>query len=1112
MAFIHLDTYSAYSLLESTVMPEELVLEAKKRGYKAVALADKNVLYGVIPFYKACLKHGMKPVIGLTVDVLSEAGEVHPFILFAKTYIGYQNLMKISSAIQTKSPKGIPIKWFAHYRQDLFAVAPAEKGEIDQLLLDGQWERAVTTAKEYKTFFEEGSFFLSIGAEIDREKKQLTDSVLQLSKETGIPIVPVTSVRFLNAEDHFAWKCLLAIKANVPIDQIETDPKAKEFYLKSEKEINVLFQSYPFVVQNLERMVSECDVHFSFHQRLLPKYPVRDVRSDEYLKALCEKGLQERVAEPSDSYWKRLAYELDVINRMGYSDYFLIVWDFVRYAKENGMIVGPGRGSAAGSLVAFVLGITDVDPLKYELLFERFLNPERVTMPDIDIDFPDHRRDEVIRYVVKKYGENCVAQIITFGTFAAKAALRDVARMFGLSNQELGQLSKAIPSKLGITLDEALKESPSLQKFVQHERYKQIYQIAKKIEGLPRHTSTHAAGVIISDRSLIDTVPLQKGSSDTLLTQYPMGVLEELGLLKMDFLGLRNLSLMEHILQNIKKTTGKRIRLKDIPFDDHKTFLLLQEGKTTGVFQLESEGMRNVLKKLKPNEFEDIVAVNALYRPGPMSNIPVYIDRKHGKEQVAYPHPNLEPILKKTYGVIVYQEQIMQVASKFAGFTLGEADLLRRAVSKKKREILDHERNHFVSGAKQNGYSEKVANDLYDIIVHFADYGFNRSHAVAYSMIAFQLAYLKAHYPLHFMAALLTSVIGNEEKIAEYIVELKQFGYSVKGPSINRSEYRFLVENDGIRLSLAAIKGVGIQALREIMRARKERSFRDLFDFCLRVSLKTVNRKTMEHLIYAGAFDEFQQDRAVLLASLDAAIEHAHLMKPEDGQIQFLSDDGLDFQPKYTKVDPIPTHLKLKYEQEVLGLFISEHPVSMYRNVFYRYRCKKLAELQFQERKNTVLVYVSDVHKLRTKKGEAMAFLQVSDETGDLQAVAFPNVYRKYSNLFQNGQVLLVFGILESRNDKRQLIIRDVQSAETLQQKLKDARLFIRIVEEEGEREKLFDLKKILKHHRGKTPVILFYARERRTVQLSEQYWIDLGSEGIAKLKRLFGDDNVIVQ
>ncbi|WAA11670.1 DNA polymerase III subunit alpha [Fervidibacillus halotolerans] len=1108
MTFIHLDTFSAYSLLESMIMPDELVQEAKKRGYRTVALADKNVLYGVIPFYKACLKHNVKPIIGLNVDVLTESGEAHPFILIAKTYLGYQNLIKISSAIQTKSLAGIPLNWLVRLRKDLFVISFFGLGEIDELLLEGEMESALEKAKEYQTLFDENAFFLSIRPNTDEGKKGLIDQILQISIDTGIPVVPVEPVRFLNKDDYYAWKCLLAIKKNIPIGDIQTEPHSKEYYLKSEREMKSLLQTYPEVLKNLENMVDQCEVRFSFHQRFIPKYPVPYGSSDEYLKELCEKGLRGRIADPQDVYWKRLSYELDVIKRMNFSDYFLIVWDFVRYAKEKGIIVGPGRGSAAGSLVAFVLGITDVDPIKYDLLFERFLNPERVSMPDIDIDFPDHRRDEIIRYVVQKYGENQVAQIITFGTFAAKAALRDVARMFQFSNQELGQLSKAVPSKLGITLDEALKESPALQKLVQHDKYRQIFQIAKKIEGLPRHTSTHAAGVIISDRSLLDIVPLQKGSTDTLLTQYPMGVLEELGLLKMDFLGLRNLSLMEHILKDIEKTKGKTIRLKDIPFDDQQTFLLLQEGKTTGVFQLESEGMRNVLKKLKPSEFEDIVAVNALYRPGPMSNIPLYIDRKHGRERVVYPHPDLENILKKTYGVIVYQEQIMQVASKFAGFTLGEADLLRRAVSKKKRDILDHERKHFVQGALRSGYSEKVANELYDIIVHFADYGFNRSHAVAYSMISYQLAYLKAHYPLHFMAALLTSVIGNEEKIAEYIMELKQFGYAVKGPSINRSQYRFFVDHDGIRFSLAAIKGVGMQALKEIIRARKEGPFRDLFDFCLRVSLKTVNRKTMEHLIYAGAFDEFQQDRAVLLASLDAAIEHARLMKPEDRQMHLMGDGLLDFQPKYVQKEPIPIHDKLKYEKEVLGLFVSEHPVSIYRNVYYYERCKHLAELLLHERNCKVLVYISHVHKIRTKRGEAMAFLHISDESGDLQAVAFPEVYRKISGYVKNDEILLLVGYLDKRNGERQFIIQDANLAEEMQQRVKDLRLFIRVVQDE-KHEKLLQLKKILKQYQGKTPVILFYERGRRTVQLPDEYWIDLRSEGVMKIKRLFGDKNV---
>ncbi|MFL6555157.1 MAG: DNA polymerase III subunit alpha, partial [Bacillus sp. (in: firmicutes)] len=582
--------------------------------------------------------------------------------------------------------------------------------------------------------------------------------------------------------------------------------------------------------------------------------------------------LSERFSAPSQEYFDRLSYELSVIKRMEFSNYFLIVWDFMRYARAQGILTGPGRGSAAGSLVAYVLYITDVDPLQHNLLFERFLNPERISMPDIDIDFPDHRRDEVINYVANKYGELHVAQIVTFGTLAAKAALRDVGKVFGLNSKELEHLSRMIPPRLGISLQGAYKESEALRRFINETPMNlRLFETALKLEGLPRHTSTHAAGVVISEKQLIDLIPIQRGSTNVYLTQFSMEYLEEIGLLKMDFLGLRNLTLIDSILSSIYRKTGKKINISSIPLEDSLTFDLLAKGETTGIFQLESEGMRKVLIRLKPSRFEDIVAVNALYRPGPMENIPLFIDRKHGVEAVVYPHPDLQPILENTYGVIVYQEQIMQIASKMAGFSLGEADLLRRAVGKKKKDILDKERNHFVQGALKKGYNQSLANEIYDLIVRFANYGFNRSHAVAYSMITYQLAFLKANYPVYFMAGLLTSAIGNDTKIAQYIMETKQKGINVLPPSINHSSYSFQVEQDGIRYSLAAIRSVGAAALKEIFQARKRKKFADLFDLCIRVSTKAINRKTLEFLVHSGCFDEFGEDRAVLLASLDVA-------------------------------------------------------------------------------------------------------------------------------------------------------------------------------------------------------------------------------------------------
>jgi len=1113
LSVVHLHTYSAYSLLSSTILPEELAKEAKQKGFKAIAITDRNVLYGVIPFYKACLKEGIQPIIGLTADILVEEGseKSYPFILIAKNNQGFQNLIKISSAIQTKSEKGLPLKWLKSYGKSLFVLTPGRDGEIEQLLLHDEEEKAVAKIRYYQSLFDNHSFFLSL-ENPSLSTNSLTEKMVNLSKQMNVPLVANDLACFLNRDDYEVWKVLRAIQQNTYITEIESNREDEQHYLKSSDEMIRIFQDYPDTLENTIKIADNCFVNIQFNRLLLPKYPLNESDPDEYLQTVCIQGLKEKKGEISEEYMSRLKYELDVIRKMKFSDYFLIVWDYVQFAKNNGITVGPGRGSAAGSLVAYSLGITSIDPIQYDLLFERFLNPQRVSMPDIDIDFTDHRRDEVIRYVAEKYGQNHVAQIITYGTFAAKAAIRDTARVFGLSNKELEQLSRSIPSRLGITLPDALKESEMLQKIYSQDHFKPIIDIAMKIEGLPRHTSTHAAGVIICGEPLTNIIPVQKGTNDeVLLTQYPMGILEELGLLKMDFLGLRNLSLIDAILQGIQFKENKKIQLEKIPLSDEKTFHLLQKGQTSGIFQLESEGMRNVLMNLKPTEFEDIVAVNALYRPGPMTNIPTYISRKHKKEVVHYIHPDLEGVLAKTYGVIVYQEQIMQIASIMAGFSLGEADLLRRAVSKKKREVLDQEREHFVKGALKKGYSEKIAHEVYDLIVRFADYGFNRSHAVAYSMISYQLAYLKAHYFLHFMAALLTSSIGNEDKTAEYIKELRKQGFHVHKPSINRSTYRYEVVEDGILFSLGAIKGVGIQALREIMNARKEKPFEDLFDFCLRVSLRVVNRKTLEHLIHAGCFDEFGKDRAVLLATLDVAIEHAQLIKPDDLQYGLLLDDGLGIKPKYVEVEPIPIEVKLQNEKQVIGMFLSEHPTFMYRELFRSINVHLIDDLPYDRRGYKIGAYLTNERNIRTKNGEAMAFMQLSDESKEVSAVAFPNTYKKFGPLIRKGGIVIATGYLEVRNGQEQFVIQDLEEIEPLVEKAKDLKLYLKINRNQSGQE-LVKLKRILKKHKGHTPVILYYENNRQTLQLAEEFHVNIFSNGITEIRKLLGEENVVLK
>ncbi|MCA1063677.1 DNA polymerase III subunit alpha [Rossellomorea sp. AcN35-11] len=1118
MSFVHLQVASAYSLLSSTISINGLVHKAKESGYKALALTDKNMMYAAIPFYKACLKENIKPIIGLTADILTEHEErSYPLVLLVKNRTGYQNLLKISSAIGAKSPNGIPLKWLGSYSEGLIAITPGVKGEIETLLLENEREQAEACIRTYQNMFGKDSFYLSLQKHGIPAEEELIPLLEKIAEETGTGMVATNDVQYLEQEDHFAHECMGAIRDGVKLSEDDREVLgSQEYYFKSREQMVELFSDHVTELENSMKIADQCHLTIPFHQELLPKYPLPEgVSALDELTHLCEKGLSERVGEVTDEYIERLDYELDVIGRMGFSDYFLIVWDFMKYAKERNILTGPGRGSAAGSLVSYALNITDVDPIEHHLLFERFLNPDRVSMPDIDIDFPDHRRDEVIEYVEGKYGSLHVAQIITFGTFAAKAALRDTGRVFGLNMKEQEQVSKLVPNQLGITLREAYEQSKGFRELVTgSEHYQKLFQTACKLEGLPRHTSTHAAGVVMSEAPLVQWVPIQGSASGIHLTQFSMDILEEIGLLKMDFLGLRNLSILERIVKNVQMGTNRSFSIDSIPMDDSKTFDLLSKGLTNGIFQLESDGMRNVLKRLKPNSFEDIVAVNALYRPGPMENIPTYIKRKHGGQKVEYPLPDLKPILEMTYGVIVYQEQIMQIASKMAGFTLGEADLLRRAVSKKKKDVLDQEREHFVTGSIRKGYSEEVAHRTYDLIVRFADYGFNRSHAVAYSMIAYQLAYLKAHYPAFFLSSLLTSVVGNETKVAQYIREAKQYGIEILPPSINESQFVFTVDGSNrIRYSLGAIKGIGAAALKEILRARSEKPFQDLFDFCMRVSSKIINRKILENLVFAGVFDEFGVDRATLLASLDVAAQHAELVNPEGDPDLFHEEEAFLLKPKYVEVEEMTLDDMLQFEKQVLGLYLSNHPVSSCRPLFDQLGLHQIADLQ-RGSKVSFGGYIMGVKSIRTKKGEVMAFLEIGDESGEMEAVVFPDVYRNHMTLLKEGNILLFGGKVEERNDKLQFVVNHLDTTEAVERKVteQNQKLYIKIAGDQDEDACMKHIQDTIRRFKGNVTVIVYYERTQNRVQLPPSMRVTPSEEALGQLSRILGKANVILQ
>lgn len=1117
MSFVHLHVYSAYSLLQSTVRIDELVYEAKRKGYWAIALTDRNVMYGMIQFYQACVKAQIKPILGLTVDVIHREGEdAYPLVLLAKTEKGFKNLLKISSAVQTTAKDGLPMKWLNAYGGDLIAITPWEKGKIEQCILNENIEEAKKYSNLYVEIFGHDNLYFGLQYHHPNDTIK-NEKIMEFIKREQLQIVATNEVYYLNKEDAFSHKCLLAIKDGTKLESDSKDDVLLEGHdLKAPKEMVEIFSQYPEALENSLKIADKCNVLIELGKPKLPKYPLQGEGSaGEFLEQLCLQGLQKRYKTPTREQRERLFYELEVIKKMKYEDYFLIVWDFMKFAREKGILTGPGRGSAAGSLVAYCLYITDIDPIAYDLLFERFLNPERISMPDIDIDFPDNRRDEMIDYVTKKYGPLHVAQIITFGTLASKAVIRDLGRVFNFTTKEIDEFSKMIPSRIGITLQKAYEESEKLRNFVQSSPMKKkLFETALKLEGLPRHTSTHAAGVVISEAPLVEHIPIQSGSGETYLTQYAMEELEQVGLLKMDFLGLRNLTILDTIVKMIKRYGRKNLNMDEMPLHDEKTFALLAKGDTSGVFQLESEGMRSVLQRLKPNHFEDIVAVNALYRPGPMDNIPTYIRRKNGLEPVVYPHPDLEPILKKTYGVIVYQEQIMQIASKMAGFSLGEADLLRRAVSKKKKEILDKERAHFVKGALEKGYDENTAEKIYDLIVKFANYGFNRSHAVAYSYIAYQLAYLKAHFPLYFMAALLTSVIGHEGKIAQYIRECRGMGIQILPPSINKSQYAFIVEGDKIRYSLAAIKGVGTVALKDIIQARQNKPFTDLFDFCVKVSSRAVNRKVLEALVHSGSFDEFGYDRSVLLATLDVALEHRELVRPDDdsGDL-FAESDEFMIKPKYVEQEPFSTEEKLKFEKEVLGLYLSDHPVSIYEPYFHLLKINPIAEGMSQQ-KIRLFVHIGEIRKIRTKKGEEMAFLQLSDQTGDLDGVVFPQNYKKYAPSIQKGNMVIIDGKLDVRQEKIQIIVNEVlDPKETIKKLITEGnKLYLRIKQEKEKMIKIETIYELIRKNNGHHHVILFYESNRKVMPLGEENKVDASFQCIQAFVELLGKENVVLK
>ncbi|MDT8859410.1 DNA polymerase III subunit alpha [Alkalihalobacillus sp. MEB130] len=1111
MEIVQTHIYSEYSLLSSTNRIEELVKKAKELGYHALALCDHHVMYGAVPFYQACIKYNIKPIFGLEITIESQKGEYSLLRVYAKNHSGYTNLLKLATKMGHKQDKfsSLTKEEATPYFQDVLIVLPFQKSPIETYIQKGQFDQALAWCRSWKGETSSIDWFLEmqmIGVTSTEKYKK----VQLFSERSGIKRLASHPTRFIEKQDAISYQVVRAIREGVKAEDYPLGQEERTFYLQAPDEMLERFSEDPVALEETARFKTLCSVQLELGQLKLPSYPVERGNVSDLLKRLCEEGAKHRYGEIREDVRKRLEKELAVINQMGFNDYFLIVWDFMKYAREQKILTGPGRGSAAGSLVAYVLQITDVDPLYYDLIFERFLNHERISMPDIDIDFPDHRRDEVIEYVQRKYGPEHVAQIITFGTLAARAVIRDVGKVLGIDSYVISQLAKEIPSAPGMTLTQALQKNSQLQTLVHDsEELVNLWKIATKLEGLPRHASTHAAGIVISAEPLTNMIALQAGQASISLTQGTMEVVEKVGLLKFDFLGLRNLTLLENIAQLIDIHYGVEIDFSKIPLNNEKAYQLLGSGETTGIFQLESDGMRKVLKQLQPSEFEDIVAVNALYRPGPMEYIPSYIDGKHGRKEVTYVHQDLQPILKKTYGVLIYQEQIMEVAAKMAGFSLAQADLLRRAIGKKKKEELDQQREAFVKGATRNGYTEQVALDVYEMIERFANYGFNRSHAVAYSLISYFLAYLKANYPIAFYTSLLSSVWNNTEKLAQHIHECKDAGYQVLTPSVNKSRVLFSIEDEGIRFGLLPISHVGIQAAKWIVQARNAEPFKDLFHFAVQMNEKIVNKKAIEQLIKAGAMDDFHTDRATLLYSVEDAIRFSAEVNSFQHETEGLFT--LDIQaPEYNEMEPLLIQEKLDYEKEALGFYLSGHPIEQYRE-----RLEAKGRVMLQEgtkRKGTIKIagLLTQVKRIKTKKGESMAFALVTDESASGELVIFPRIWESTKHVMKEGELVFIEAKFDETQGRSQWIVSNVKSLSSLENSY--GTLYLRISENHQKSDVLERVRALLLAQDGTTPVILYYEQSKQTKHLSDEYKVEADQSFIEIVKSLLGPQNVILK
>ena len=1166
--FVHLHVHTEYSLLDGFSRLKKLISRCKELNMDAIAITDHGCMFGAIDFYKMAKKEGIKPIIGCEVytaarslndkDPNYDKSQGH-LVLLAENMTGYKNLIKIVSKSYVEGfyykPR-VDMEELRQHSEGIIALSACLAGDVSQAIMDRNYEKAKKIAIEYRNIFGKENYFLEIQDHNLPEQKEVNAGLVKLSKELNIPLVATNDLHYVNKEDSKIHDILMCIQMGKTVN----DPNrmrfgSDEFYLKSREEMEELFPYALDALDNTVKIAKRCNVEFDFNTIHLPNYDVPEgYTTNSYLRELCFKGLKERYKNPSDEVIERLNYELKVIENMGYVEYFLITWDFINYAKENKIMVGPGRGSAAGSIVAYTLKITDIDPIKYSLLFERFLNPERVSMPDIDIDFCYERREEVIDYVKRKYGEDHVAQIITFGTMGAKAAIRDVGRVLDIPYNKVDKIAKEIPFALGMTIDKALDTNPNLRELYENDlETKEIIDISKSIEGMLRHASTHAAGVVISKNPVDEYVPLYK-HQDAITTQFTMTTLEELGLLKMDFLGLRTLTVIRDALDLIEKNYGIKIDFSKMDYDDPKVYELLSSGNTLGVFQLESAGMRSFMKQLKPDNFEDIVAGISLYRPGPMDSIPTYIENKNNPDKVTYIHESLRPIMEVTYGCLVYQEQVMQVVRELGGYTYGRSDLVRRAMGKKKMDVMEEERQYFIYGKKDeegnteisgciaNGIPEDIANKIFDDMIDFAKYAFNKSHAAAYGVLSYETAYLKAHYPVEFMAALITSVMGNTDKVVEYIRECNALGIEVLKPDINKSFGKFSVEGNNIRFGLAAVKNVGVNIINNIIHERESNGkFNDFVDLVKRLDSKDTNKRVLESLIKCGAFDNISENRASLMAGYETLLDSISTDRKKNvqGQISlfdaFTSTEDIEqFQDVYTipKYNEYEEREKLNLEKEVLGMYVSGHPLSQYKEVLEQNTSIDNGKLNSLKEDDETYLSLDDkevimggmvVNKIikTTKRNDIMAFIELEDLYGTIEIIVFPQLLQKYNSILNEDNIIYVKGRLSIKEgENAKIIAKEIRDINDNSKFSQDEKAQIKKSSKPGLYLKInsFTNKNLLdniffkmKGYRGNEAVYL-YAEDTKQLYKWNGVYIDINESLMQDLENLLSKDCVKVK